>query len=696
MDTNAGTACSVLGPPEFPNHRSDSRHDEPRRQPAGFLFVDYQDQASHGSTLAKKKQAFIKKVYHQSPTFPIEQYGGSSSFDRALRPAGIDPFASLCVPAKTSVDFYFDHYRTECSWSIYPFGATGVSVWWWQQSIEQPALLYIILATSASHRAGRGLIAQAPKAARDSYRDSLEYRQKTLTGLQSMMQIPGTSTSLLRSMAVIIAHMICVEAADTNLEAVDGHVRWMIKIVHLVGGLDTFSDVDAPIIYSANFMRAAARGSAPPLPITMAWKARVLESLYSLTATDDVLHASSIGFRFFNSPWSQAILPSLRSIIKLFRKTSHYMCNTGPVEEAPVLNDWLVYTAQQLLLIAPVCMPSNLQECLRLSVLLFAAVQVWGFQGLLFLNQPVLAFHCRLETALLSIQRMAPDLAFWMLFTGGIAAMGHYSRGWFVDRLASVAGQLCLTTWDSARTLMNLDIVPNWLRIILLILSIASFLPQLQRIWQQFTLLFFLLVNQTENVDVIHKTTGDWINLAQLCAVWILWVSLFSLGLYYPSDQHSRGRKVSALLLYIVHLLVSVVPVVADAIDYYLVSTGEDAAYRNFGLDIFGGYHYGFIHPAMTLVGIYAWFPQNDEIHRQTQLHSLSETGLAAQAVIFAFVAISWTMRTNLYNSNLPNLPFWATIPQWFIYVWVRHREQSSTDQETQPLLSERASQSEE
>ncbi|OJI87783.1 hypothetical protein ASPTUDRAFT_185147 [Aspergillus tubingensis CBS 134.48] len=488
MDTNAGTACSGLGPPEFPDHRPDSRHEKPRRQPASFLFVDYQDQASQGPTLAKKKQAFIKKMHHQSKkerrlqklkasigplptqranplilppnprstTFPIEQYeGGSSSFDRALRPAGIDPFASLCVPAKTSVEFYFDHYRTECSWSIYPFGATGVSMWWWQQSIEQPALLYIILATSASHRAGRGFIAQAPKTARDSYRASLEYRQKTLTGLQSMMQTPGTSTSILRSMAVIIAHLICVEAADTNLEAVDGHVRGLIKIVHLVGGLDTFSDADAPIIYSANFMSAAARGSAPPLPITMAWKARVLESLYSLTATDDALHASSIGFRFFNSPWSQAILPSLRSIIKLFRKTTHYMCTTGPVEEAPVLNDWLVYTAQQLLLIAPDCMPSDLQECLRLSVLLFAAVQVWGFQGLLFLNQPVLAFHCRLETALLSIQRMAPDLAFWMLFTGGIAAMAHPSRGWFVDRLAEVAGQLCLTTWDSARTLLE-------------------------------------------------------------------------------------------------------------------------------------------------------------------------------------------------------------------------------------------------
>ncbi|PYH57822.1 uncharacterized protein BO96DRAFT_445266 [Aspergillus niger CBS 101883] len=268
---------------------------------------------------------------------------------------------------------------------------------------------------------------------------------------------------------------------------------------------------------------------------------------------------------------------------------------------------------------------------------------------------------------------------------------------------------------------MNLDILPNWIRIILLILSIASFLPQLQRIWrtkqftglslsyvlcnlmsatEQFTLLVFLLVNQTENVDVIHKTTGDWINLAQLSALLI--ITRFSLGLYYPSDQHSRGRKVSALLLYVVHLLISVVPIVADAIDYYLISAGEDVAYRNFGLDIFGGCHYGFIHPATTVVGIYAWFPQNDELRCQTQLHSLSQTGLAAQAVIFAFVAISWTMRTNLYDSNLPNLPFWAPMPEWFIYVWwaavdnmifscvqtrlylrVRHREQSSTDQET-------------
>ncbi|KAE8356782.1 hypothetical protein BDV28DRAFT_65478 [Aspergillus coremiiformis] len=275
---------------------------------------------------------------------------------------------------------------------------------------------------------------------------------------------------------------------------------------------------------------------------------------------------------------------------------------------------------------------------------------------------------------------------------------------------------------------MNLDLVPNWLRIILLILSIASFLPQFQRICrtkeftglslsyvlcnlmsatEQFTLLFFLLVNETEYADIIQPTTGDWINLAQLAAVWILWLLLFLMGLYYPSDRHSRQYKVSVSIMYISLLLISLVPVVADAIDYYFVSTEEDG-YRNLGLDIFGGFHYSYIHPVMTLVGIYAWFPQSRELRSRAQLHALSQTGLAAQAVVFSLVAISWTVRVKLYNSPLPDLPLWATFPEWYKYVWwaavdnmifagiqtglyfkTRRQEQPPVDGETQPLLAD-------
>ncbi|GLA02356.1 hypothetical protein AnigIFM60653_001759 [Aspergillus niger] len=212
--------------------------------PGSFLFVNYQAQTSQGSTVSKKKHAFIKTMYHRSKkeqrlqklkasigplptqrsnpsilpstpgstTFPIdaearvEEYE-ACSFDRALRPAGIDPFASLCVPAKSSVDFYFDHCKIE------------------------------------STSSGR------------------------------------------------------INASD-------------------------LSD-----------------------------------------------HASK---------------------------------------------------------------PDRM-----------------------FLNRPVLAFQCRLEAALLPIRRLAVDLSFWMLFTGGIAVMGHPSRAWFVDRLAEVAGQLSLATWDEARALLE-------------------------------------------------------------------------------------------------------------------------------------------------------------------------------------------------------------------------------------------------
>ncbi|KAF7590104.1 hypothetical protein BBP40_003260 [Aspergillus hancockii] len=217
--------------------------------------------------------------------------------------------------------------------------------------------------------------------------------------------------------------------------------------------------------------------------------------------------------------------------------------------------------------------------------------------------------------------------------------------------------------------------------------------------------MFFLLVNETEYADVIQKTTGDWINLAQLAAVWILWLLLFLMGLYYPSDRQSRQRKVSASIMYILLLLVSIVPVVADAIDYYFVSSEEDA-YRNWGLDFFGEFHYSYIHPVMTLVGIYAYFPQERELRSRAQLPAFSQTGLAAQAVIFSLVAISWTMRIKLYDSTLPDLPVWATVPEWYKYVWwaavdnmifagiqiglyfkTRHQERPPIDGETQPLL---------
>lgn len=112
---------------------------------------------------------------------------------------------------------------------------------------------------------------------------------------------------------------------------------------------------------------------------------------------------------------------------------------------------------------------------------------------------------------------------------------------------------------------MALPEVPNWLlvsvpspiiyslltwRSVLLILTLFPFLPQLYRIFsrkdssgisayyvffnlisatEQFTIAFFLNMNTHKRCDFfVHDpaTAGDWINLAQLGLVWILWLML--------------------------------------------------------------------------------------------------------------------------------------------------------------------------
>lgn len=112
---------------------------------------------------------------------------------------------------------------------------------------------------------------------------------------------------------------------------------------------------------------------------------------------------------------------------------------------------------------------------------------------------------------------------------------------------------------------MTAQIIPNWLRVCVSLcvalfqadtqqhsacLSFLSFLPQLQHIWlrkdcsgislyyvlfnlisatEQFTLTFFIQVNDTEGADFFvgrPSNAGDWLNLCQVTVVWVLFLAL--------------------------------------------------------------------------------------------------------------------------------------------------------------------------
>ncbi|CAM1501515.1 Fc.00g034990.m01.CDS01 [Cosmosporella sp. VM-42] len=201
---------------------------------------------------------------------------------------------------------------------------------------------------------------------------------------------------------------------------------------------------------------------------------------------------------------------------------------------------------------------------------------------------------------------------------------------------------------------MPRNVLPNWPRIILLVLSFLSYLPQLRRILakrdssnislyyilfnlivatEQFTLGYVYIVSHHHDLRVFvctPRNVGDWLNLTQLTIVWLMSLALFAICIFY--SLNTRGHKACVLAIYISFLLISLVPLFIDPIDE------KDPYSIWFGGIIFGA-HFLWINPIITFLGVLAPFFQ------WRKAVALSTTGLCAQASIFAFVALSWVVR---------------------------------------------------
>ncbi|RFU80712.1 hypothetical protein TARUN_1481 [Trichoderma arundinaceum] len=250
--------------------------------------------------------------------------------------------------------------------------------------------------------------------------------------------------------------------------------------------------------------------------------------------------------------------------------------------------------------------------------------------------------------------------------------------------------------------------LPNWIRMsaiphppkplsILLVLSLFSFFPQLRELWlrrnasgispyyvlfhlisatELFALAFFFVVNTPREEPpasdaFVHKPPqpGDYLNLAQMALVWVLWLIVFAAVLLLPSQDssHHPGHRYGisghngqgnntngsasarnpatpiVLPIYIAFLFISLIPVVVDA-----AWPSHDADYHKWGLALFHGAHAFFIYPIIVTLILASFFPQRNQILQHppgTPSSSLSLIGLAVQAVVFALLAMSWIWR---------------------------------------------------
>ncbi|KAL2865925.1 PQ-loop repeat-containing protein [Aspergillus lucknowensis] len=225
---------------------------------------------------------------------------------------------------------------------------------------------------------------------------------------------------------------------------------------------------------------------------------------------------------------------------------------------------------------------------------------------------------------------------------------------------------------------MTLPTLPNWIRIILIILSTASFYPQIRRIQlrnstygistayilfnlisatEHFTFLFALLVNSSGDV-FIHEppTTGDWLNLCQFFVVWMGCLVLFGQAIH--SLHANPCRKLILLAIYIQYICISILPEVIDAI----ITPKETRKQRpptnerEWMVGLFLSAHAMTILPLSAVFRIAGFIDQSRLIlrRRRGQPSVLSLTGLVYQALVFALASGLWVLRVQQPDPPMP------------------------------------------
>ncbi|RAH61474.1 hypothetical protein BO85DRAFT_435740 [Aspergillus piperis CBS 112811] len=211
---------------------------------------------------------------------------------------------------------------------------------------------------------------------------------------------------------------------------------------------------------------------------------------------------------------------------------------------------------------------------------------------------------------------------------------------------------------------------PNWLRVFLLVLEIAVFLPQLLRIWVQKTstglsliYIFLNLLSATERFTVgfsavvnltiagadapaffVHdpRTVGDWLNLLQLASFYVSPIPLLA-----PPTPVS---------------LISIVPLFTDAL---FPSIFHEPGERelDLGVAIFMGFHLFYLNTIFTLLSICSIIPQAVQFRSLSlNLGVVRVRDCALQGVVLAMLTVSWVFRVKLPDGVDVLTPFRSII----------------------------------
>lgn len=208
---------------------------------------------------------------------------------------------------------------------------------------------------------------------------------------------------------------------------------------------------------SCQFLRGIMSNSMPVLDMCAKFQRRVLKESAFFKSKNRFTENSALGTRFFDASWSTEIHPTFKSIISSFQQIISYYESFANVDVEPmsVENDCLLFLCYRLMSLPFQVSLTPFEETLRLSITAYTCVRIWTLYGIPCLERLVEMLRNSLFTSLSALQSTAPDLLFWILFTGSLASRAMKSHSWFLERLTDVADQLSIREWDRAVSLLE-------------------------------------------------------------------------------------------------------------------------------------------------------------------------------------------------------------------------------------------------
>ncbi|PYI34456.1 hypothetical protein BP00DRAFT_484769 [Aspergillus indologenus CBS 114.80] len=221
---------------------------------------------------------------------------------------------------------------------------------------------------------------------------------------------------------------------------------------------------------------------------------------------------------------------------------------------------------------------------------------------------------------------------------------------------------------------------------LILALTWASFSPQIQHVWQtkdsrgiSSAYLLFNLLCATEHVFLVGRSmalfwaltdiapvsfsTLDWLNLAQVLAVWVCLNVFFAICLYYR-----RRRAPLTLTVYALFLLITLLPLGLDlTTDIFCPPNRPNCLLPQRDLITFLQIaHQMFVLPVITIILPILGFYKQAQLQRQQRQHPSTSTpdlnlllarSRLFQSALFALLAFLWVFRFNHWFQPPPSTP---------------------------------------